>query len=333
MRPADALPPAEAAADIEDAFTFAVLPDSQAMIAYAPDVYVGVTRWVAARAAELDLRLVLHVGDVVDRGAADLDQLAAARDAHATLFAAGIPLLVVPGNHDYDDLLERTRGLTGFNEFVGTATLTRQPEYAGRFPGGGAENSLLLLDGPVGGVLALGLEFGPRPEVVAWADRVLAEHRDRRALVVTHGYLDPDAERTSQRSRWHPRSYPGSVDGLDGAELWDRLLSRHPNVAMVFCGHQITGAASYRVDAGADGVPVLQSFQNWQCAPNDLLGCIRIVDWWPGRVRLRVVNTATGAPVSAPGYDVDLTLDARAIGTRFPAAPDPLIPTDWPTVR
>ena len=37
--------------------------------------------------------------------------------------------------------------------------------------------------------LILTLEFKPRDETLAWANRIVAEHPDYRTIVVTHGYL------------------------------------------------------------------------------------------------------------------------------------------------
>jgi len=192
----------------DETFCFAVLPDTQIMTEFDPSAYLGETRWLADNAADLDLRLVLHVGDVVNKGRRDPAQYLVAARAHRGILEAGIPLLVVPGNHDYDDELDETRGLSLFNAHVGFAALAGQPEIAGTFADGALENSYALLDAPSGGVIALALEFGPRPEVVAWAQDLLVRHADRSTFVVTHSYLDPDARRTHMQSSYHPRAYP-----------------------------------------------------------------------------------------------------------------------------
>ena len=322
--------PAQAAPGLDaGGVTVAILSDTQALTEYAPDLYAGLTEWLAEHADELGLRLVLHVGDVVNRGADDEEQYRVAAAAHRTLLDAGLPLLVTGGNHDYDDQLTRSRDLTLFNRYVGAAQLAGQRCFAGSWEPGAAENSYALLDGPEGGLLALALEFGPRPEVVAWADQVLTEHADRPAFLVTHAYLDPDASRTASRSRFHPRAYVAASDGLDGAQLWTRLLTRHANVVGLFCGHQIPGPISYRVDLADDGHGVLQSFQNWQSAPPELRACVRIVNWQAsGRIRMRVINTATGAWERHAGYEVDVVGGLAAAPVRYPAHPDPI--EVWP---
>ena len=48
--------------------------------------------------------------------------------------------------------------------------------------------------------MALGLEYGPRPEVMAWANQQLKTHAKRRAIIVTHGYLFYDNQRYDHRN-------------------------------------------------------------------------------------------------------------------------------------
>lgn len=303
----------------DETFCFAVLPDTQIMTEFEPAAYLGETRWLADNAEVVDLRLVLHVGDVVNKGRRDPAQYLLAARAHRTLLDAGIPLLVVPGNHDYDDELDESRELGSFNAHVGFAALAGQPEFGGTFADGAAENSYALLDAPSGGVIVVALEFGPRPEVVAWAEELLLRHADRSAFVLTHSYLDPDARRTHIQSSYHPRAFPGSTDALDGEQLWERLLRRMPNVVGVFSGHQVPTPVSWRIDANDHGDGVLQSYQNWQMAPLETMPRIRVVWWRPStrQLRMRVVDTRTGAYVDEPGFDVDLVLDGAADGQSF----------------
>jgi len=308
----------------DETFCFAVLPDTQIMSESDPSAYVGETRWLAEHAAALDLRLVLHVGDVVNKGRREPAQYLLAARAHRSLLEAGIPLLVVPGNHDYDDELDETRELSLFNSHVGFSALAGQPEFAGTFTEGAAENSYALLDGPSGGVVVVAMEFGPRREVVAWAEELLLRHADRSAFVLTHSYLDPDARRTHTQSSYHPRAYPGSTDAVDGEQLWDRTLRRMPHVVGVFSGHQVPTPVSWRVDANDSGDGVLQSFQNWQMATLETMPRIRLVWWRPStrQLSMRVVDTRTGGYVDEPGFDVDLVLDGSADGQSFAPAPD-----------
>jgi len=39
------------------------------------------------------------------------------------------------------------------------------------------------------------LEFGPRDTVLEWANKIVSEHKDRKAIVVTHNYMYSDDTR------------------------------------------------------------------------------------------------------------------------------------------
>lgn len=305
---------------------FAVLPDTQIMAELDPAAYLGETTWLAAHAAELGLSFVLHVGDVVNRGGRDVAQFELAARAHSSLLSAGIPLLVAAGNHDYDDELESSRALSLFNQHVGFSALGGQPWFGGTMIEGASENAYAVIDSSSGPVLIVVLEFGPRPEVAAWFDDLVVQHAELPVFVVTHSFLDPDGHRTSTRSRFHPRAYQGSADGLDAEQLWTQRWRRIPNLVGVFSGHQVPTNVSYRVDVNDAGLGFLQSFQNWQMAPLETMARIRLVWWRPStrQVRMRVVDTALGSFVDEPGFEVDLVLDAAAEGTRFPSEPLPL---------
>jgi len=294
--------------DADATITLAVIPDSQIIVATQPSIYHGITRWLAERGTRLDA--VLHVGDVVNQGSRDPEQFAVAAKAHAAILDAGIPLAVAAGNHDYDDELDATRSLDMFNDQIGFGPLSAQPGFAGSFADSASENSVLTLDRPTGRIVVLTLEFGPRREVLDWADQVLAEHAGSDVVVLTHSYLDSDAERTNVGSRYHPRAFPGSTDALDGGQVWNSWLSRRSDVVAVFSGHQMPGLLAHRVDASQTGTEVLQTFQNWQSAPVNQQSCIRLVRWTPATnaVSLGVVDTRTGRLRHDTGFDTRVAL-------------------------
>lgn len=312
---------------MNDSATLLVIPDSQTLVHYRPEAYRALTEWAAR--PETGIAAALHVGDVVDSGGVDEGQYLAAAEVHQVLLDAGIPLIVAPGNHDYDNTLWESRSLRLFNRYVGDR-IREQPGFGGSFEAGAAENSYLLADTPAGPIVMMALEFGPRPAVIAWADRILSEFADRSAFVTTHSYLDPDGALTAPRSRFHPRAMPGARDGCDGKEMWRDLFSHHDNVVAIFSGHQIPGIVSHRVDPNASGRGILQTYQNWQCAPEELQSCVRLIRWNPttSRVTGWVVDAATGREVDAPGYRFDVHVGPGAEPSSFPA--EVITLTRWP---
>ncbi|MGD2109606.1 MAG: metallophosphoesterase [Phycisphaerae bacterium] len=64
------------------------------------DDFIASFRRVLARACELDVDLVVHAGDLFDRSRPSARALAAAGEPLLDLAVAGIPVVIVPGNHE-----------------------------------------------------------------------------------------------------------------------------------------------------------------------------------------------------------------------------------------
>ena len=47
--------------------------------------------------------------------------------------------------------------------------------------------------------LIIALEYHPRDEVLAWANKIVAEHPEHRVIALTHAYLKPNKTRTTNR--------------------------------------------------------------------------------------------------------------------------------------
>ena len=63
-------------------WTIAVLPDTQVYAKHRPDLFEAQVAWIARERARLDVRLVLHEGDVVD----DVSELQWERATRASVF-------------------------------------------------------------------------------------------------------------------------------------------------------------------------------------------------------------------------------------------------------
>lgn len=300
--------------------TLAVIPDTQVMADRHPELFRGIGSWLVTNAAEVDA--VLHVGDVVDSGDRDPAQLAVAAGVRDAIVDAGLPLFVAAGNHDDDALLsEDERSLTAFARDLTVGA--DAPWIAGGRGGDDVEstNRYGFVTAGDHRLLVVVTEFGPRAEVVAWADEVLAAHAGTDAVLLTHGYLNCDGSRMQPGDPFHPDKYPATRGGHD-AQAWWPALQRHTNLRAIFCGHQVPGPLAYRVDRADAGHGVLASFQNWQMDPDGGGGRIRLVEWDPAAstVTLTVVNTATGEVESGPGHDVriDLSPGSPDLGVVWP---------------
>jgi hypothetical protein len=248
----------DGAADAEpaSAYTVVVLPDTQYYASSWPDIFMAQTRWIADNRIARQIAFVLHTGDLVD---SDLpEQWTVAGQAMHTLDGL-VPYVVTAGNHDYGGMIADRMGMGSI--YFPPAQLAPFPWFQGTFEADHIENSSSLVDVPGGRWLILALEFGPRDEVLAWANQVLGAHRDTPAI-------------GSPGQRFNPHEYvmmdqPASSIN-DGAELWTKLVEPNSNVKLVLSGHDVNGGgippgtAARLTSTRADGTVVQQLLANYQ---------------------------------------------------------------------
>jgi 3',5'-cyclic AMP phosphodiesterase CpdA len=171
------------------------------------------------------LDAVLVSGDIADHGTPEEYEQA------AKLLASRYPVLVCPGNHDRREAFRR--GLLDPSVEIPGGDPAGPVNQVRRLPG----VTFLLCDSSIpdrhDGLLD--------EETLGWLDRVLGEGpQDEPAIVVFH----------------HPPVdlHVPFVDGIRqfGEKRLAEVVSRHPRVAALLCGHAHTGAASTFA-----GVPLL----------------------------------------------------------------------------
>jgi hypothetical protein len=79
-------------------FSVIVLPDTQYYAKRHPETYNKQTRWVVEHKDQLNIKFVIHLGDISHDNTRE--QWNVADRAHKKLDEADIPYGVVPGNHD-----------------------------------------------------------------------------------------------------------------------------------------------------------------------------------------------------------------------------------------
>ena len=96
------------------------------------------------------------------------------------------------------------------------------------------ENSYHLFSTAGRDFLALCLEFGPRGDVVRWANSIVEKYASREVILVTHAFVFIDNTRydwkqTERRQGGNPHSYTMAKttdhDVSDGEELWMGLCA------------------------------------------------------------------------------------------------------------
>ena len=230
IRSGASTPPPKVPDPTSDAFTIAVMPDTQNETMSANDTrFVGRTNWLVANRSKLNLKFVTHVGDVVSWDTPDHVEYQRAHDALQVLNDNNIPYSLSPGNHDTGavcvggsacpgkDAKVTVRDTTTFNEYLNGGVADVQ----GYFESGKVDNTYSRFAAGGRSWLVLNLELWPRTKVIDWAQTVVAGHPDDNVMVVTHSYLN--ANGTINQTN-------GGYGATSPQYLFDNLISKYSNI-------------------------------------------------------------------------------------------------------
>ncbi len=276
----------------EEAFSIVVLPDTQIYAWKYPDLFRAQTEWIAENGVELNIRYVLHVGDVVEHN--NDEEWKIARAAFS-LLNGKVPYAIAIGNHDMGPKGSARNRETLFGRYFPVEDFREWSTFGGvydREPAK-ADNSFHIFRAGGREWLVLALEFGPRDDVVRWANEVLAEHPNHPAILITHAYLHNDGNRYDRaipKQHYPPQNYPVADEkaGLNtGEDLWRKLVAGNRNVVMVISGHICVSARL--VSQGEAGNRVHQMLVDYQNQKRGGNGWLRLLRFSPdgGTVRVR----------------------------------------------
>jgi len=260
-------------------FTVVVLPDTQIYSKKYPDIFTSQTEWIVDNKEELNIKFVIHLGDVVNDGYSEIQWNNA--DTSMSLLDGVVSYLIIPGNHDYESPgLKGTKDSMKFNTYFPYWRFDIYDWYGGHYPKEGNDNSYGLFEVDDKEFLVIGLEFCPTDEVIEWSDNILKENEDKEVILFTHAYLNEDNTRIntgdwSDCSNWE---YCRMCSGNNGETIWNKLVSKHSNIIMVLCGHIAGDGLGRRTDY-VNGKPIYQILQNYQMLENGGNGYLRLYEF------------------------------------------------------
>ena len=258
----------------DNAYTIAVLPDTQDYTkGYAPsETFNHMTQWLVDNKDSLGIQFVSHVGDVTYTNTRA--EWAKAVEAMSILDGK-IPYSLTSGNHDIasgGNASSRTQDY--LSEYFSVERQSQVPGFGGTYDKEPTnfQNNYYTFTAPDGTKwMSLSLEFGPRDDVLRWAGEVVEAHPDHRVMLTTHSYMAGDGRvnPTSEELTWDNGATGYGVGNdikgaSDGDGIWDAFVSKYPNIAFTFSGHNFIDGAETQVNYGAGGQPVMQMFVNYQ---------------------------------------------------------------------
>jgi len=242
----------------DGSWTLAVLPDTQYYSRSYPEVFIRQTEWIVDHKKSHNILFVAHEGDIVQNNIAS--QWHNASRAMNILNRSKVPYALLPGNHDMGRRGRCDTRDTLLNNYFYEEDYENSVRYE-LFKSGEMENSWHEILTPTGKFLLLALEFGPRDEVLEWANEVCARHPDHKVIVVTHSYIDAH-NRMSPSALNYGFVEHGSVN--DGVELYNKLISLQPNIILTLNGHHTGIGTGMLTATGRARQTIHQILANYQ---------------------------------------------------------------------
>jgi hypothetical protein len=298
-----------------DSFMLVALPDTQNYCARPEwnEHYHNQTQWIADNAERLHIKYVLHEGDIVNNNNPPQWKVAAAamKRLHGKVSYA-----LAPGNHDYGDGGSSNDRSTLLNEYFAAEEYAAQPGFGGLFEEGHLESSYHTFEAGGHKYLILALEWGPRDQVIEWADKIAAAHPDHRKILVTHAYMYYDEtrydwKRKRDKQTWNPHAYgnatlPGGVN--DGEELWTKLVRKHPGFVLTLNGHVLADGTGRMASTGDQGNTVHQLLANYQMKEEGGEGYMRLIEFLPDGKTINVRSFSPSVKMCKVADDQQFTL-------------------------
>lgn len=303
-------------------FSIIILPDTQV---YSHDrtewfncsrkeIFTQMTKWIVANAEELNIKFVMHIGDMVQEHDKPY-QWANANEAMSILDGV-VPYSLVLGNHDM--ALDATRNTTNFNKTFPYTRYESEPWFGGRMvddgytPANTYDNTYHFFSAAGMDFLVIALEVGPTDAVLAWADGIVSRYPNHRVIITTHSYLFRNDTRDSIGEHL-PASHSPS---RSGEEIWQKFVKKHKNISFVFSGHfgHSDNHKGLLASTGDHGNTVYQILCGYH-----LDGWLRILTFVPDKDKIYVKtyspwqpedpsDRCNSYPSKHPGYNPDLSL-------------------------
>ena len=242
----------------EDNYNIVLIPDTQNTVEFRPDVMNAAVDGLIDSADELNVKGVIHLGDVVDDNDDD-KQYMAARDAFYRLPDAGMKFLVQLGNHDgWSDGIHNY-----YNSFSGKSTsFTRKTSwYLNHSPNGDQNSSYMFVEGGSYRYLVISLSCtgsgsgsnnntGWLAADEQWLRDVLEQYPNCPTIVTTH-----DLQNCSDTE-------PSSIKlSSRGQQLWN-IVKDYDQVFMMVGGHSHgSGVEMLENTNGKDVISILTDYQ------------------------------------------------------------------------
>ena len=204
-------------------FSLCLVGDTQKISMRNPRHVSYIYDWICENIESKKIAFVMHMGDITEnswKSEWDLQR------EHIFKLNGKVGYSMIRGNHDTAEGFCETFGVSEYMDML-SGTFEGDPLNSYQtFTAGGQD------------FLQISLDYGASDDVLRWAAAVIEAHPDHLVIISTHCYLYHDGT-TLDIHDPVPPNYTGSNDGWanNGDQMWDKLMSKYPNIFLVCCGH------------------------------------------------------------------------------------------------
>ncbi|MCD7034293.1 lamin tail domain-containing protein [Metabacillus sp. GX 13764] len=266
-------------------YTFVWMSDTQYYSESYPWIYDKETSWIAKNQDALKIKYVIHTGDLVDE--ADKPYQWENADKYMrVLDDANVPYGVLAGNHDVG---HKSEDYTEYYKYFGDQRFKDKSYVGESYKNNKGHYDLISAGGNDYIIVYMG--WGITDEDIAWMNKVLAEHPDRKAILNFHEYLLASGSRSPI-----------------GDKIYNEVILPNKNVFAALCGHYHESKELVdEVDDNGDGTPdrkVYQILADYQGGPEGGQGYMRLLHFDTDHNRV-IVNTYSPYMNDYNFYDED----------------------------
>ncbi|KYK25976.1 hypothetical protein AYK26_01710 [Euryarchaeota archaeon SM23-78] len=271
----------------QEDFTIIALPDTQNLVRYDYNyahIFTNQTKWIVANKDALNIAFVTHLGDIVENWNVTLEWDRA--NQSMSILDRVVPYGVLPGNHDEEFwYYVYPHNAYYYNQYFNYQRFEKYAWYGGHYGDNNNNNYQLFSAGGMDFII-IHLEFDPDPSsgVFAWANQVLANHSNRRAIISSHFIINTDGSRQTV-----------------GDNIFNALKD-NPNLFLMLCGHRHHEGRRADVVNGNIIYTLLADYQRW---PRMDGGYLRIMTFSPKNNKIYVKTYS-------PYLDTYLTPDSNS---------------------
>ena len=244
----------------EYAYSIAFIPDTQYIVSKFPDKFKPIYDYILENKDKKNIKYVIGLGDMTDENSnkewnivkEQIDRLNGV-----------IPYSIIRGNHDgvwknqpntYDSIFANPN----------SAYYKHVAANGGFYKQNSVKNTYLLFEENNVKYMILNLDYGISEDVLKWADKVISEHPNHRVMIVTHAWLNINAEPYTATD-W---AAPGNevLGSTNPDKMWKQHFKKHANIDMIVCGHTNSDQVLVTPVIGDNGNTVYQILMDGQYA-------------------------------------------------------------------